>query len=58
MLIPHTSLLNSFPDSIGGPIAVVDDGLIASISSSVSDLFVLVSSSESIVVVSSSSASS
>jgi len=58
MSIPRTSRLNSFPDSIGGPIAVVDDGVIASISSSVSDLFVLVSSSESVVGVSSSSASS
>jgi len=46
MSIPRISRLNSFPDSIGGPIAVVVDGVIISISSSVSDLFVLVSSSE------------
>ena len=58
MSIPCTSRLNSFPDSIGGPIAAFDDGVIASISSSVSDLFVLFSSSELVVVVSSSSISS
>jgi len=58
MSIPPTSRLNYFPDSIGGPIAVFDDGVITSISSSVSDLFVLVSASESVVVVSSLSISS
>ena len=57
MSIPRTSHLNSFPNSIGGPITVFDDGVSAYISSSVSDLLVLFSSSESVVVMSSSSTS-